>query len=599
MAQHVRMNRASPRWLAAVVGSLLLAATGLARALVPPPASLPLELLPGRLDLAGHPGAAMRTSFLVREGSGYQRLTGIHLSTTDFLGGEGQAIPADNVLLQPDRFDLEAGADQRVTMILVLPATLPEDAYQGHVIVEAAGAEAGRMACHLRVAAGCDVALALDSPQAGARTQGDVEISGWAVNQRSAEGTGIDVVALWLDGEAETGTHLADVTAFHHRPDVEAILGPQFADCGYSLDWDSTAVDDGPHTLYVYAHLPTCGAYGPLVRSFHVRNAPQCPPPSGLTAAGLSPSAISLGWRDTCDDEDAYLVYRDGSLAATLLADTTSWTDSGLDCGTAYSYHVEAHNAAGHSQPSNTAATMTHDCAGPCPAIPAEAESGASVRPMRIGHDPEAQGGQYVYTPDGSGGSEGHVTLDVHVGCSGTYRIRARAYGPDWTSDSFWVSVDGPQEVAWGMGSPIRGAWVWETVTAWDGQATVPLEVYLEAGDHTVRFRTRETGARLDAIELQAVESGPTATPSPTATPTTTQTATATASPSHTPTVTATPTATATATASPSHTPTVTVTPTATATATASPSPTPTATVTPTATATTTAQIYLPALLKP
>jgi hypothetical protein len=86
---------------------------------------------------------------------------------------------------------------------------------------------------------------------------------------------------------------------------------------------------------------------------------------------------------------------------------------------------------------------------------------------------------------------------------SGSYRILARAWGRDLWSDSFWVSVDGRPEWFWGIGGELpRGQWVEELVHHWDGQTNHVVQVTLTAGTHTVRFRTREAGARLDWVRM-------------------------------------------------------------------------------------------------
>jgi len=118
----------------------------------------------------------------------------------------------------------------------------------------------------------CDTILRVDWPQPAAIVSGEVDITGWTVDRRSTSGAGIDRVNLWLDGGMNRGRHLGDVTDFQPRPDIAVLLGAGFLYCGYELPWDSQAVGNGPHTLYVYSHSPDCGWHGPAVRSFTVRN---------------------------------------------------------------------------------------------------------------------------------------------------------------------------------------------------------------------------------------------------------------------------------------------------------------------------------------
>ena len=235
-----------------------------------------------------------------------------------------------------------------------------------------------------------------------------------------------------------------------------------------------------------------------------------------------------------------------------------------------------------------------------------EAEQGSLVAPMTIGDHPEASECDYVYTPKGYG-ANGRVSFTVTVPQAGQYVIWARAWGPDTASNSFFVSVDGAPEIQWDL--PQAG-WTWVKVSnALTGQ---PLVLTWGAGTHTIVFRTREDGSRLDAIEVaendpacqwlnvipclpQATEtppatSTPTETPPATATPTPTDTATATPTPTDTatppPTATDTPVPTETATATPTETPTATFTPVPTFTSTPTVTGTPPATATPTMTPT-------------
>jgi subtilisin family serine protease len=85
--------------------------------------------------------------------------------------------------------------------------------------------------------------------------------------------------------------------------------------------------------------------------------------PSGLTAASASASQIDLNWSDTSSNEDGFRVYRstDGvnfSQVATLAANTTRFSDTGLAAGTTYTYRVDAYNARGAAA-SNTATATT------------------------------------------------------------------------------------------------------------------------------------------------------------------------------------------------------------------------------------------------
>ncbi|MEN6391220.1 MAG: stalk domain-containing protein [Syntrophomonas sp.] len=82
--------------------------------------------------------------------------------------------------------------------------------------------------------------------------------------------------------------------------------------------------------------------------------------PSNLTITGSDTSA-ALNWTDNSDNEDGFYIDRlvgDGSYIrlTSTVANTTSYTDSGLTPGMAVKYRVKAYNTSGQSAWSNIAA---------------------------------------------------------------------------------------------------------------------------------------------------------------------------------------------------------------------------------------------------
>jgi len=86
------------------------------------------------------------------------------------------------------------------------------------------------------------------------------------------------------------------------------------------------------------------------------------PAPTGLTATALNRSQIRLNWSDV-SGETGYRIYRHGSggytQLATVGADVTTFTDSGLTAGTYYYYYLQAYNAVGNSPQTSTVGTYT------------------------------------------------------------------------------------------------------------------------------------------------------------------------------------------------------------------------------------------------
>lgn len=88
-----------------------------------------------------------------------------------------------------------------------------------------------------------------------------------------------------------------------------------------------------------------------------------CPPvlpiaPTNLTITGHTINSVSLMWMDNSTKETGFKIYRkvDGgsfSLFQTVAANTTTWTNTGLNTGHTYYYHVTAYNDKGESAPTN------------------------------------------------------------------------------------------------------------------------------------------------------------------------------------------------------------------------------------------------------
>lgn len=82
--------------------------------------------------------------------------------------------------------------------------------------------------------------------------------------------------------------------------------------------------------------------------------------PSTLTAvAGGAAGQIVLNWTDNSSDENGFVIFRSTNAVnftrvAAVAAGVATYTDTGLNTGTTYTYKVEAFNAAGYSNFSNT-----------------------------------------------------------------------------------------------------------------------------------------------------------------------------------------------------------------------------------------------------
>src|SRR5262249_34857362 len=111
-----------------------------------------------------------------------------------------------------------------------------------------------------------------------------------------------------------------------------------------------------PSTTYYFRVRATNAtgdsAYSAVASSVTPAAPPPDPtPPSNVQAPLVSPSQIRLTWTDTPSYESGYVVERISGAywiqIASLPANYTSYTDSGLTAGTTYTYRVSASSSSG------------------------------------------------------------------------------------------------------------------------------------------------------------------------------------------------------------------------------------------------------------
>jgi predicted secreted protein len=95
--------------------------------------------------------------------------------------------------------------------------------------------------------------------------------------------------------------------------------------------------------------------------------------PTGLTATAVSSSQINLAWTDKASNEDGFKIERctgagctNFAQIATVAANVTSYSNTGLAASTSYSYRVRAYNTIDNSAYTNTASAVTQAA----PAVP-------------------------------------------------------------------------------------------------------------------------------------------------------------------------------------------------------------------------------------
>jgi chitodextrinase len=129
--------------------------------------------------------------------------------------------------------------------------------------------------------------------------------------------------------------------------------------CGSSYGYAVDAVDAaGNHSLFANAYVQTSACASSS--SSTDTQAPSTP--TGLAASGITQSALNLSWNPSTDNVQVtgYDLYRNGTKVAS--PSSSSASQSGLACGSAYTFAVEALDAAGNRSSRATLTTATAAC---------------------------------------------------------------------------------------------------------------------------------------------------------------------------------------------------------------------------------------------
>ncbi|MFG1809571.1 glycosyl hydrolase [Streptomyces sp. NPDC049040] len=173
-------------------------------------------------------------------------------------------------------------------------------------------------------------------------------------------------VALTYDRELSlTGdTKVAALSEVGTIPDPDLLRAYQ-ADWSYFVAWAGSEQDPASNSVdflkrvYDDPYVVTLDELGDFKHSGAGGADTTAPTaPTGLTGAPTA-SGVALSWTASTDDTavTGYDVYRDGAKVGS--ATGTSYTDTGLVAGTAYSYSVKARDAAGNISAASAALTVT------------------------------------------------------------------------------------------------------------------------------------------------------------------------------------------------------------------------------------------------
>ncbi|ROO86974.1 carbohydrate binding protein with CBM6 domain [Actinocorallia herbida] len=194
--------------------------------------------------------------------------------------------------------------------------------------------------------------------------------------------------------------------------------------------------------------------------------------PTGLAASATTSGSTALTWNAATDNVGvtSYQVLRNGTAVGTTA--TTSYTDTGLSAGTAYSYTVKARDAAGNSSAASSALSVTTQAAGtPSATVEAEASGNTRTGTAVIAACATCSGGSKVgYVGNGA-------TLTFHQvgdGTAGTHTLTISYLSAEARTAT--VQVNGG--AATSVGFPATADW--NTV------GTKTVDVILTSGNNTI-----------------------------------------------------------------------------------------------------------------
>jgi hypothetical protein len=175
-----------------------------------------------------------------------------------------------------------------------------------------------------------------------------------------------DGAVVYLNGSEVYRTNMSGGTIAYNSFASSAIEDNTF----YSASLSPSLLSNGNNVIAVEIHQSDGGS-SDISFNFEltgtttgtVTNPPSAP--TNLNASAVSSSQIDLIWNDNSGSETSYIVDRalsssgPWSQIASLAANSTSYSDTGLSASTTYYYRVRAANSGGESANTNTASATT------------------------------------------------------------------------------------------------------------------------------------------------------------------------------------------------------------------------------------------------
>lgn len=220
-----------------------------------------------------------------------------------------------------------------------------------------------------------------------------------------------------------------------------------------------------PFKVYLYKHSAGGGTPAPALDT----TAPTAP--ANLSAAAASPTQVNLSWSASSDNVGVtgYRVIRNNTQAGT--ATGTSYQDTALLASTAYSYKVQAFDAAGNSSAFSSSVNITTPQevvslgGGVVPAEASPATNDFETRRQAPGvvrwfsFDSQAETDPHIFPPWGTTTKLGKVVTDIMASGAGSLRFEIPSNSGSDTSGSFFLNFSDDLSVQFGEGQEFFVQW--------------------------------------------------------------------------------------------------------------------------------------------
>jgi fibronectin type 3 domain-containing protein len=230
---------------------------------------------------------------------------------------------------------------------------------------------------------------------------------------------------------------------------------------GSTLTFADNTVSGLATYSYTVDAFDAAGNHSALSAPVNVTTPDTSPPtvPAGLAATAKSPAEIDLSWSASTDNVGVtgYTVYRGGAFLATTGASMTTWADTTVVASTAYTYTIDAFDAAGfhsaRSLPASATTPAVPDTQAPTEPAGVTAAVGPTVGEVDVAWSPSTDNvavtGYTVYRDGAALGTVSGSTLtyadQTAAGLTTyTYTVDAFDAAPNHSAQSLGASVTTP-----------------------------------------------------------------------------------------------------------------------------------------------------------